>query len=454
MTWHERVGLLDRDPDEENRVPATSEDDLPSPQNSSRLPTPSAPSESSLAVTETEIALTRPNGSQSETQPRGQLHVYSDHLASGDAYQWLLTRLQREIDHVTIGESSLDSIRQTILSSLPPVRKLSRKLPSPTCNANFHVDWDILNFFEEQGYPQPWEEALEHILTLTGSSWDAHALTCAQYMRQIWPGTGDALVEWLKKTIREGIGIKCKRKSQISLSFHEISANSSSDELSDGMTICGEIVKSGLTVEVSGVTAFVVEAGEQLAWLGASMQISPEDDGIMLCTPSVSLGKPGKDLTSPLPVMNFDISFRLEKVPQPRSNGQCWHSLFRNPVVVKGYPIPRRVDWNTGLEIPLDILVGLARSQRVDEFKSKIYIKGFSTLLVATKRSNDTLHWHLIFNEDGSQVSFLDDTLPPEQEIRHLDVLGSRHIVGWCLKAEVHAGKFHSISIEDLRVKA
>lgn len=218
------------------------------------------------------------------------------------------------------------------------------------------------------------------------------------------------------------------------------------------MTICGEILELGLMVEVSGVAAFVVETGEQLAWLGAAMQVSPTDDGIMLCTPSISLRKPGEDLSSSLPVTGFNINFRLESIPQSRTNGQCWHNLFRNPVVVEGYPIPRRLDWNTGLEIPLEILVGLARSQRVDEFKGKIYIKGFSTLLVATKRSNDTLHWHLIFKEDGSQVSFLDDTLPPEQEIQHSDVLGSRHIVGWCLKAEVYAGEFHLISFEGFQV--
>jgi hypothetical protein len=83
------------------------------------------------------------------------------------------------------------------------------------------VDWDIIKFFETQSYPRPWEEVLEHVLTLTGSAWDAHALTCIQYIRQIWTGTGDALIEWLKKTIREGIGNKCKRKSKIPPPVHD-----------------------------------------------------------------------------------------------------------------------------------------------------------------------------------------------------------------------------------------
>jgi hypothetical protein len=115
------------------------------------------------------------------------------------------------------------------------------------------------------------------------------------------------------------------------------------------------------------------------------------------------------------------------------------HKLFRNPVVVKGYPIPRRIDWNTGLEIPLNILVGLARSTCVDGFNNKTYIKGFSTLLVASKQSNETIYWHLIFNEDGSQVYFSDDLLPPQQETQFSDVMRSpRHIVGQCFDASPH----------------
>jgi hypothetical protein len=114
---------------------------------------------------------------------------------------------------VPIGESSLDSIRQTIISSLPPVKELSQKLTQPIFKARFHIGWDILRFFETQKYPRPWEEVLEHVITVTGSDWDAQALTCVQYIQQIWPDTGDALIEWLKKAIREGVGNKCKRKS-------------------------------------------------------------------------------------------------------------------------------------------------------------------------------------------------------------------------------------------------
>ena len=39
--------------------------------------------------------------------------------------------------------------------------------------------------------------------------------------------------------------------------------------------------------------------------------------------------------------------------------------LFRNPVIVEGYLIPTRGRYNTGLEIPLNIMSRLAESPRL-----------------------------------------------------------------------------------------
>ncbi|KAL6849042.1 hypothetical protein ACO1O0_008572 [Amphichorda felina] len=98
-------------------------------------------------------------------------------------------------------------------------------------------------------------------------------------------------------------------------------------------------------------------------------------------------------------------------------NGQCWHDIFKNPVIVKGYPIPQRPEWSTGLEIPLNMMAGLARSQRLDRFRDKLYIKGFSTMLVPTKQIGDVICWHMIYNKDGSRISYLDDNVDQEQQI-------------------------------------
>lgn len=185
-------------------------------------------------------------------------------------------------------------------------------------------------------------------------------------------------------------------------------------------------------VEAIGLAVSIAETGEQLAWLGAALRTSPQQDGLVHCTPTIhnSYGSA------------YRIEFTLEAVPQPprNVNGQCWHDIFRNPVIVKGYPIPRRVEWNTGLEIPLNIMARLARTQRVDRFKEKVYMKGFSTLLVPTKRNENILCWHLIYNRDGSRISYLDDYLHQQQYIGRLDLESLRHILGWCSEARFYAG--------------
>ncbi|KAF9775816.1 hypothetical protein IL306_006052 [Fusarium sp. DS 682] len=85
-------------------------------------------------------------------------------------------------------------------------------------------------------------------------------------------------------------------------------------------------------------------------------------------------------------------------------------------------------------------MAGLARAQRVDRFNDNIYIKGFSTMLVPTKQSKDIVYWHLVYKEDGSRVSYLDDNLDREDIAGSLDLTSCRHVLGWCTKAKFYAG--------------
>src|SRR5204863_6528443 len=71
------------------------------------------------------------------------------------------------------------------------------------------------------------------------------------------------------------------------------------------------------------------------------------------------------------------------------SNGQCWHNLFRNPLVVKGYPILRRSQPLTGLETSLKIIIALTQARFVTTFGGKIFIKGFPTMLIPTAIGGD-----------------------------------------------------------------
>ncbi|KLP15899.1 nucleoside phosphorylase [Fusarium fujikuroi] len=193
-------------------------------------------------------------------------------------------------------------------------------------------------------------------------------------------------------------------------------------------------------VQTDGSAASISETGEQLAWLGAALRSSPHQKGPSYCTPSIR--SIYQDFEVPHAVV-CQIGFDLEQPLRPtdNANGHCWHGIFKNPVVVKGFPILPKMESNTGLEIPLNIMAGLARAGRVDHFNNKVYIKGFSTMLVPTRQCRDVVYWHLIYTEDGCRISYLDDTLHRNNDVGSLDSTSYRHVLGWCSEAMFRAGE-------------
>ena len=201
--------------------------------------------------------------------------------------------------------------------------------------------------------------------------------------------------------------------------------------------------------EVLGTSECIVEIGQQFAWIGAAFHSSPYNSGVALCRPFIkavrsneSLPPSQIDLLDPSPRarLTFEILFALEKASLS-SNGQCWHDLFRNPVLVLGYPIRRRSQHETGMEIPLPIMAALVDTQLVNKFKLFYFLKGFLAMLVATRRIGQLFLWHHLYGAIEDRISYLeyDDIYPDAATLSDLE--GSRHIVGWCSVSTYHAGK-------------
>ena len=130
-------------------------------------------------------------------------------------------------------------------------------------------------------------------------------------------------------------------------------------------------------------------------------------------------------------------------------NGQCWEHLFRNPVVVTGYPIPRRPQSSTGLEISSSLMMALCQARTVTIFDGKPFIKGFCTMLAPTKHEEHVVTWHVLTNEDGDHISYADPraqnlSRDGSDSIGIFDVEVSRHIIGWCASAKSYAGRNRS----------
>ena len=67
----------------------------------------------------------------------------------------------------------------------------------------------------------------------------------------------------------------------------------------------------------------------------------------------------------PLVKIFYAIDFKINKpvISGKGLPGECWYNMFRNPIMVSGYPILAKHERGLGLEIPLNIIAGLARSE-------------------------------------------------------------------------------------------
>lgn len=367
----------------------------------------------------------QPSGQDDDSEASARNGRYHEFISGTSAYTWLLSRLRQELDLSSSESDIMTGIRDTILSSLPPHR-VSRKCSSETYTLIFEVDWNPRAFIEDQRYEVENGRAIGMVLTLTGSTKDAQALNCAEYLTQTWPLTGSRILQLVRDVVRSGAG---------------------SQDLPDNTKLTARMHNSKLIAEASGTAYSLAEIGEQLAWLGASLRLSPNKTGVVYCRPEISpIVTDRGQSSSSNGRWNLAFKFESEVQPQSQSNGCCWLNLFSNLVIVKGYPIPTRPEYNTGLEITLDVVSELIGAQHATIFKGSVFVKGFRAMLTLSKQSGDVSIWHLIVNHERSYISYSDPQVnaSPSYNTDDIDLTSlvrARHIIGWCTDAKNDTGR-------------
>lgn len=201
-------------------------------------------------------------------------------------------------------------------------------------------------------------------------------------------------------------------------------------------------------VEAIGTAYSVAEVGEQFAWIGSALRTSPSSSEFAYSVPHLEEARIASQSVERLERglkahVRFGITFSVQQdsEQQTKAQCQCWHKMFRNPVIAKGYPIPRRVEPNTGLEMPINMMAGLVGTRHVNVFDGKLFIKGHASMLIPRRRHGDLLLWHFLRLPSGERISYWHEAGPHIAGIdkSHLSTL--RHIVGWCSQAKFVAGK-------------
>ncbi|KAL8382179.1 hypothetical protein RB595_006117 [Gaeumannomyces hyphopodioides] len=371
-----------------------------------------------------------PAGDLEEADPHGdfdedgiiqEVAEYTRLMIGSDAYRSFLASARAE---ASLGQDdTMNEIRETMNLALSPVfRSISRRRPPEICEAAFTVNWEPFTFLAEQGYAEPPGDAISSAITVTGSSVDAQATTVAQYLAQTWPSIGLDVLAKIQDLVRGHAAVVqgvLRDTTRFEAKFEQ-----------DPMT--------RLVFGVQGTPEAIVQVAQVLAWLGAALRCSRYMDQPQAAYSISHLRVTGSNLAA-RPKISCKISFGYTELPALHDSlGQCWHGLFRKLAVVKGFPIPCRSEPGLGLEIPLDMMAALVGSSKLDLFDAKVFIKGFSAMLVPTLRRGGIVVWHLVAQGDA-RISYLDWEGEHEQ-LAMAEMETARHVVGWCSQVTYDVG--------------
>lgn len=396
------------------------------------------------------------------TPRSGTYTTYEAILARSPAFRWLCASIVKDL--ILQPDSSVANHFSSTIQRVIPHRQK---------RVSFKFHWDLAGFLKQE-YGDI-NQALGEVTTITGTPDHAQAVTCSTYLNQVWPCVGSEILCAIQEAFRELDGNQGtpKTRGEFPLLVSRICVYSalfwakhadddhSEVQLSDGKTSVTadfQLYTSTFQFHVNGTKETISEAGEVAAWIVGALRSSGIETGINILPeirysfydlPCDSLYDSPDALLQIHIRHNFLDNLSNEQDPTSTSlnmsSGACWHAMFRNPVVVSGFPVLRRPNnlEHTGMEISLDMMASLVRAPRLTEYAGRHYLKGFSSMLVAVRKNDGIVLWHHFFNPSGERISYLDAKVTESSDCYDVsteDILSLRHIIGWCDNAQFRAG--------------
>lgn len=231
-------------------------------------------------------------------------------------------------------------------------------------------------------------------------------------------------------------------------------------EFPDGTKFIAWREDGSLVLDVSGIQDSIAELGEQLAWLGAALRVPSKTNGVILSTPVATttsctpkLGSVKDSLSSPVVNIRFSLKSVQISDMSEAPDGTCWHFLFRSPVIVTGFPIRSRPENERGLELSLEIMSFLAGTPFATHFDNVLVLKGVSTMLVPTGRTENSIAWHFLQDKNGKRLPYYAFRTLRSRDLDtsqvNFDLLSTariRNFVGWVPSVTRHLGRFSHLN--------
>lgn len=130
----------------------------------------------------------------------------------------------------------------------------------------------------------------------------------------------------------------------------------------------------------------------------------------------------------------------------------CWHYIFPGLNLVHGFPIPPREE-EKGVELPLDLMLGLSRVWYSLDCYGTTVLTGYSTVLVPVTRTKTSVQWHLLHAQDSQSrlearviekycYENIKDSVRVKQD--ELGRMKARHFLGLWKEVNIHLGTLDS----------
>jgi len=398
-----------------------------------------------------------PESPETEDLHLSQLSNYEQFVCRSDAYRWLLSKICQH-GRLSFGSPNVMSdIGTRILNQLQvqkPLRTMSRHKPLSLANMTFHLEWNLKAHASGLEFYSSSSNILDNILCLTGTCYEAQILTVSEYIYQTWPVTGESIKSILQKLLMIPEGQECTRKYREIVQYkcaHSVSADAITGTKDAHLSARLES-KELCTITVTAGAHLISEFAELIAWLAATLRPYPQNEGITICRPHIQSlsvrSTPYKDpAVAATGTCFFSFKYEDKTMYGCNKSGLCWKPLFRNALLVSGFPILRRPGSEKGLEMSLGTISYLIQSDQLVQCGEMLMIKSFSSLLIATFITTDIIVWHLFTSRiPGERISYFDKQLGTTNIshnkiplLRRLEAL--RHIVGWCAKATDFCGE-------------
>ena len=183
-------------------------------------------------------------------------------------------------------------------------------------------------------------------------------------------------------------------------------------------------------IDAFGKSEPVIEIAQAFSWLSAVFRL-PEYGKIMYSDLNIEIVADG--------MLGFSLP-PLEPVLEEEMC--CWHPLFANSVIARGFPIPPRTD-QEGLEIDFNIMANLAATLYPLQCHGGLVMKGLSSVLIPKKQTGDSIQWHLVLGPLDEKLSMAKVEVDMSQfyETQNLrQLVEARAFLGLYENAQVHLG--------------